>query len=100
MKKQKEALKKGRINPPAFYNLEFSSFSKTSSGNYNLTTSKRRSPSSRKNIANWTIQWADRYLAILYDYPHEKMYDYHVLQADETPVLVNKDGNPKASGRY
>lgn len=47
---------------------------------------------SRQNMANWTIQCADRYLAILYDYLHEKMYGYHVLQADETPVLVNKDG--------
>ena len=47
---------------------------------------------SRQNMANWTIQCADRYLAILYDYLHEQMYGYHVLQADETPVLVNKDG--------
>lgn len=47
---------------------------------------------SRQNMANWTIQCADRYFAILYDYLHEKMYGYHVLQADETPVLVNKDG--------
>ena len=43
---------------------------------------------SRQNMANWTIQCADRYLAILYDYLHERLYDYHVLQADETPVLV------------
>lgn len=49
---------------------------------------------SRQNMANWTIQCADRYLAILYDYLHEKMYSYHVLQADETPVLVNKDDRP------
>lgn len=49
---------------------------------------------SRQNMANWTIQCADRYLAVLYDYLHEKMYGYHVLQADETPVLVNKDGRP------
>ena len=46
---------------------------------------------SRQNMANWTIQCADRYLAVLYDYLHEKLYGYHVLQADETPVLVNKD---------
>ena len=47
---------------------------------------------SRQNMANWTIQCAERYLAVLYDYLHEKIYGYHVLQADETPVLVNKDG--------
>ena len=49
---------------------------------------------SRQNMANWTIQCAERYLAVLYDHLHEKMYRYHVLQADETPVLVNKDGRP------
>ena len=53
-----------------------------------------------QNMANWTIQCADRYLAVLYDYLHEKMYGYHVLQADETPVLVNKDGRPAGSKSY
>ena len=55
---------------------------------------------SRQNMANWTIQCADRYLAVLYDYLHEKLYGYHVLQADETPVLVNKDGRPAGSRSY
>ena len=55
---------------------------------------------SRQNMANWTIQCADRYLAVLYDYLHEKMYHYHVLQADETPVLVNRDGRPAGSKSY
>ena len=55
---------------------------------------------SRQNMANWTIQCADRYLAVLYDYLHEKMYGYHVLQADETPVLVNKDGRSAGSKSY
>ena len=55
---------------------------------------------SRQNMANWTIQCADRYLAVLYDYLHEKMYGYHVLQADETPVLVNRDGRPARSKSY
>lgn len=55
---------------------------------------------SRQNMANWTIQCADRYLAVLYDYLHEKMYGYHVLQADETPMLVNKDGRPAGSKSY
>lgn len=55
---------------------------------------------SRQNMANWTIQCADRYLAILYDYLHERLYDYHVLQADETPVLVNKDGRDAGSKSY
>lgn len=55
---------------------------------------------SRQNMANWTIQCADRYLAVLYDYLHEKLYGYHVLQADETPVLVNKDDRPAGSKSY
>lgn len=55
---------------------------------------------SRQNMANWTIQCTDQYLAILYDYMHERLYDYHVIQADETPVLVNKDGRPAGSKSY
>ena len=55
---------------------------------------------SRQNMANWTIQCADRYLAVLYDCLHKKMYGYHVLQADETPVLVNKDGRPAGSKSF
>ena len=55
---------------------------------------------SRQNMANWTIQCADRRLAVLYDCQHEKMYDYHVLQADETPVLVNKDGRPAGAKSF
>ena len=51
----------------------------------------------RQNMANWMIALADRYLAVLYDYLHTKLYGYHVLQADETPVTVNKDGWPAGS---
>ena len=36
---------------------------------------------------------AERYLSIFYDYLHEKLYEYHVLQADETPVSCFK-GRP------
>lgn len=41
---------------------------------------------SRQNMVHWTIQCADQYFAILYDYMHERLYNYHVIQADETPV--------------
>ena len=41
------------------------------------------------------IQCADRYLGILYDYLHKELYRFHVLQADETPVMVSKDGRPR-----
>ena len=51
----------------------------------------------RKNMANWMIRLGEEYLGILYDYLHQKLYDYHVIQADETPVLVNRDGRPAGS---
>ena len=51
----------------------------------------------RKNMANWMIRLSEEYLSVLYDYLHKKLYDYHVIQADETPVLVNRDGRPAGS---
>lgn len=55
---------------------------------------------SRQVMANWMIQLADRYLGILYDRLHEQLLRYHVLQADETPVKVSKDGRPANSNSY
>ena len=55
---------------------------------------------SRQVMANWMIQCADRYLGPLYDYLHNRMYHFHVLQADETPVKVSKDGRPANSKSY
>ena len=37
----------------------------------------------RKNMAHWMIRLAEEYLGILYDYLHQKLYKYHVIQADE-----------------
>lgn len=54
----------------------------------------------RQNMANWMIRLGEGYLAVLYDYLHEKLYGYHVIQADETPVLVNHDGRPAGSKSY
>lgn len=54
----------------------------------------------RQNMANWTIECADRYLAVLYDYLHKLLYQYHVLQADETTVEVSKDGRAAGSKSY
>lgn len=51
----------------------------------------------RKNMAHWMIRLAEEYLGILYDFLHQKLYKYHVIQADETPCLVNKDGRPAGS---
>ena len=54
----------------------------------------------RKNMANWMIRLGEEYLGVLYDHLHQKLYDYHVIQADETPVLVNRDGRPAGSKSY
>ena len=51
----------------------------------------------RQNMANWCIRLAEEYLSILYDYLHKELYFYHVIQADETPVLVNHDGRKAGS---
>lgn len=54
----------------------------------------------RQNMANWMIRLSEEYLGVLYDYLHQLLFDYHVIQADETPVLVNKDGRPANSKSY
>ena len=54
----------------------------------------------RQNMANWMIRLGESYLTVLYDYLHKKLYDYHVIQADETPVLVNHDGRSAGSKSY
>lgn len=51
----------------------------------------------RKNMAHWMIRLSEEYLSLLYDYLHQKLYEYHVIQADETPCLVTKDGRPAGS---
>ena len=61
-----------------------------------------------RNSKEWespltVVKWrmcAERYLSVFYDYLHEKMYDYHVLQADETPVLVSKENRTSGSRHY
>ena len=51
----------------------------------------------RQNMANWCIRVAEEYLSILYNHLHKELYFYHVIQADETPVLVNHDGRKAGS---
>ena len=33
----------------------------------------------RKNMANWMIRLGEEYFGVLYDYLHQKLYDYHVI---------------------
>ena len=51
----------------------------------------------RQNMANWCIRLGEEYLSVLYDHLHKGLYAYHVIQADETPVLVNHDGRKAGS---
>jgi len=55
---------------------------------------------SRQVMANWTIQCGERYLSLIYDRLHKELYRSRVLQADETPVCVSKDGRPAGSKSY
>jgi transposase len=54
----------------------------------------------RQVMANWTIQCGERYLSLLYNRLHKEIYNCNVLQADETPVEVSKDGRPAGSKSY
>lgn len=54
----------------------------------------------RRNMANWMIRLSEEYLSLLYDRLHELIYEFHVIQADETPVIVNKDGRKAGAKSY
>ena len=54
----------------------------------------------RQNMANWMIRLGEEYLAVMYDHLHKLLYKYHVIQADETPVLVNRDGRKAGTKSY
>lgn len=55
---------------------------------------------SRQVMSNWVIRGSERYLSLLYDRIHQKLYDSKLLHADETPVVVAKDGRPASSKSY
>ena len=55
---------------------------------------------SRQNMANWCIRLGEEYFAVLYDYLHKELYSHPVIQADETPFLVNKDGRKAGTQSY
>lgn len=51
-------------------------------------------------MARWMIECTDRYLAVMYDHLHQLIYEYHILQADETPAYISKDGRHAGSKSY
>ncbi|MBQ0100784.1 MAG: IS66 family transposase [Lachnospiraceae bacterium] len=52
---------------------------------------------SSTNMAGWTIKCSEYYLADLYEELRKELLKVPVIQADETPVLVSKDGRPSGS---
>lgn len=51
-------------------------------------------------ISKWIIRCAEDYLSLMYEYLHRLLFTYHLLQADETPAYVAKDGRPAGSKSY
>ena len=55
---------------------------------------------SRQLMSKWVINSADRYFRRLYERMHLELLECHVIQADETPCEVNRDGRPAGSKSY
>jgi len=54
----------------------------------------------RQVMANWMILLAERYFSLWHDRMHKELLKWDVTQADETPVLVSKDGRDAGSKSY
>ena len=55
---------------------------------------------SRQNMAHWVIKASEMYLSLIYDRMHKELSACPVIQCDETPVNVSKDGRPAGSKSY
>ena len=55
---------------------------------------------SRQTMANWTINVGLTYLKPLWAVLKKEMMDSSIINTDETPCLVNKDGRPAGSKSY
>ena len=55
---------------------------------------------SRQTMANWTINVGFTYLKPLWETLKKEMMDSPIINADETPCLVNKDGRAAGSKSY
>lgn len=55
---------------------------------------------SRQTMANWMIRLTERYLSLVCDRLRKDLLSGAVIHADETPVLVNKDGRKAGSKSY
>lgn len=54
----------------------------------------------RPTLANWMILSSERYLSLLWDRLRKELLSGNVVQADETPVKVSKDGRPAGASSY
>lgn len=55
---------------------------------------------SKQVMANWMIRCAERYLGPVFMRLHQLLLEYDVIQQDETPVKVSKDGRPANANSY
>lgn len=53
-----------------------------------------------QDICNWINTCADRYVSKLYERLRREISERHVVQADETPCIVNKDDRPAGAKSY
>ena len=55
---------------------------------------------SRQTMAGWVIRTAERYISLIYDRLKEELGKSPVIHADETPVMVTKDGREGMHKNY
>ena len=55
---------------------------------------------SRQTMANWVITVSERYISLIYDRIKEEVLKSSVIHADETPVMVTKDGREGMHKNY
>ena len=55
---------------------------------------------SRQTMANWVITTTERYISLVYDRMKEEILKSPVIHADETPVMVTKDGREGMHKNY
>ena len=55
---------------------------------------------SMQTMANWVIESAKRYFPLVYDRMKEELLNSPIIHADETPVMVSKDGREGMHRNY
>lgn len=55
---------------------------------------------SRATMGNWVIRCAERYLSLVYDRLQEHLCRQDIIQVDETPCQVTKDGREGITKSY